>query len=116
MLSAVNAHENVHVTHLLPTLTAAAPTIQADFNAVTVPDAAGKDAATALTELKALPAYTTAKNGMLGRWRPSFRTVAAGDHSGAAAAAEHGVVDPMVNRICTAIKSNSWPACATCPP
>jgi len=57
MVSAVNAHENVHVTHLLPTLTAAAPTIQADFNAVTVPDAAGKDAATALTELKALPLF-----------------------------------------------------------
>ena len=116
MLAAVVAHENVHAAHFGPALASAAPDIQADFNAVTVPDAPGKTDATALTELKALPAYATAKGKMQPKWLQKVLTLVAGDHGGPAAAAEHTVVDPMVTRICSHAKANAWPACGDCPP
>jgi hypothetical protein len=116
MLAAVVAHEDVHAAHFGPALTAAAPDIQADFNAVTVPDAPGKTAATALTELQALPGYATAKGKMQPKWLQKVLGLVAGDHGGPAAAAEHTVVDPMVTRICSHAKANAWPACGDCPP
>jgi hypothetical protein len=116
MLSAVVAHENVHAAHFGPAMTAAAPNIQTDFNGVTVPDAAGKTAATALTELKATAAYGTAKGGMQRRWLTEVLRLAAPDHGGPTAAAEHAVVDPMITRICSHAKTTGWPACAACPP
>jgi hypothetical protein len=117
MLAAVVAHENVHAAHFGPALTAAAPDITEDFNAVTVPATpAGKTAATALTELKALPAYATAQGKMKTEWLAQVRALAGGDHFGPTAAAEHTVVDPMVTNICSHAKTNRWPACADCPP
>jgi hypothetical protein len=116
MRSAVVAHERVHESHMAPALSSVAPAIQTDFNAVTVPDAAGKNAAGALTELKALPVYARAKGKMKDHWHTKYRSFIPADHAGPAAAAEHAVVDPMINTICTAAKTNSWPACATCPP
>jgi hypothetical protein len=116
MLSAVVAHENVHAAHFNPALKAAAPNIKTDFNAVTVPDAPGKTAATALTELKALPAYATAKGNMQPRWLTQVLALAANDHNGPAAAAEHKIVDPMIKNICNHAKANKWAACADCPP
>ena len=117
MLAAVVAHENVHAAHFGPALTGAVPNITADFNGITVPDVpAGKSAATALAELKALPGYTTAKGNLQSRWFTQVLALAAGDHSGPAAAAEHTIVDPVVTSICSHAKAKKWPACADCPP
>jgi hypothetical protein len=115
MLSAVVAHEDVHAVHFQPALADAAGDIQSDFNAVTVPDTAGKTAATALTDLQALPAYTAAKAKMQSRWLTEVLKAAADDHKGPAAAAEHTVVDPMIKTICDHAKANTWGACANCP-
>lgn len=115
MLRAVVAHENVHATREGPGLKAAAPIIQAGFNAVTIADVPGKTAAAARAELEALPAYANAKGQMRGIWASEATKLQLGDHSGPAAAAEHTVVDPMINTICNHAKVNTWGACADCP-
>ena len=118
MLAAVKAHEDQHATRFLPALNAVAPAISTEFAGVTVPDASGKTAATALTEIKALPAYATAKGNMQPKWLAEILTRVAHDHDagGVCQTAEHGVVDPMVTRICSHAKTKSWAACADCPP
>lgn len=115
MLSAVVAHENVHLSRFAPALKIAALDIQADFNAVTVPDAKGKTATSALTELKALPAYAAAKSQMQPHWLTSIGLLTRNDHNGPTSVAEHGVVDPMWQKICAHAKQVGWPECMSCP-
>lgn len=116
ILSAVVAHENVHLSRFAPALKIAALDIQADFNAVTVPDAQGKTATSALTELKALPAYATAKSQMQPHWLSSIGLLTRNDHNGPTSVAEHRVVDPMWQKICGHAKQVQWPECLACPP
>jgi hypothetical protein len=115
MLAAVVAHENVHLAHFLPALNTVCPAVTADFNALTIPDAPGKTAATATTELKALPAYAATVPKAYSRWLGEAAKLVAPDHSGPAAATEHTVVDPMVSKICAHAKTSKWAACADCP-
>jgi hypothetical protein len=122
MQSAVVAHENVHAAHLAPALTAAATYIQNDFNAVTVPDAKGMTATSALSELRKQPGYATAQGKMEDHWDLQYGmrlrfTNPGGDHAtdGPTEKAEHRVVDPKIAKICAEAKANKWPTCASCP-
>jgi hypothetical protein len=118
-LAAVKAHEDVHLTRFKPALVAKAPTIEATITALSVPDAPGKTAAKAATEIAALPAFATALTTAQGTWLTEILTRVAHDHdhpAGPCDTAEHGVVDPVVNSICSQAKTNSWGACGVCPP
>jgi hypothetical protein len=99
MLSAVQAHEDVHITQYRAGLAPHYTTLKAAIEALTVPRASHPDATAAQAAIKALPAYTAAMatfhagdvavNNSSGRHTPAapFNT------------AEHGVVDPMVTTI-----------------
>jgi hypothetical protein len=117
MLSAVQAHEDVHLTRFKPALVAKAPTIEATITALSVPDAPGKTAATAATEIAALPAFAAALTAAENTWVHEAATRIAHDHDpgGPCDTAEHGVVDPMVSNICSQAKTGKWGACGVCP-
>lgn len=116
-LAAVKAHEDVHLTRFNPALIAKAPAIEATITALSVPDAPGKTAAQAATEIKALPGFAAALTTAQTTWLAEVLARVAHDHDagGPCETAEHGVVDPVVNTICGQAKANGWGACAVCP-
>src|SRR5690606_21448711 len=115
MLAAVQAHENVHATRLLPALNNATvlPVLRTAVEALTVPHAAGMTQATAITAIRALPAFAVALVTGRANWDAQFLVLIGGDHAGGGPAetAEHGVVDPMVAAICAHARANGWAAC-----
>jgi hypothetical protein len=117
MLAAVKAHEDVHATRFGPALAAAEPTITTALEAVTVADAAGMDQAAAVAALAASAAFKAAVKAAVQTWLAEILTRVAGDHAagGPTDVAEHGVVDPMVARICDEAKKKTWGACPECP-
>jgi len=115
MLAAVKAHEQVHEKRLAPALKKAGPQITTDFATVKVADAPKKTAAEALAELQGRRAWRKQVKKARTRWDTEFVTLILGDHAGPAAAAEHTVVDPMIQKICAHAKTKAWPACASCP-
>ncbi|HMJ86601.1 MAG TPA: hypothetical protein VK504_25665, partial [Vicinamibacterales bacterium] len=82
---------------------------------IKVADAKGKTAADALTELQGRRAWRKHVKKARTRWDTEYVTLILGDHAGPAAAAEHTVVDPMIQKICAHAKTKAWPACASCP-
>jgi len=118
MIAAVQAHEDVHLTRFLPALVAQAPAIEITITTLSVPDAPGKTAATAATEIAALPAFPAALAQAQQTWLDEILIRVGNDHDpgGPCERAEHGVVDPMVGRICTHAKTNIWGPCPICPP
>lgn len=117
MLSAVQAHEDVHLTRFLPGLISAAPTIEASFDALSVPTASGKTQAQAVTEIQALPGWQAALTAGQTTWLNKVLALVAHDHDpgGPTDQAEHAVVDPMIARICEAARANQWGNCSACP-
>ncbi|HWA90680.1 MAG TPA: hypothetical protein VG889_11630 [Rhizomicrobium sp.] len=115
MLAAVVAHEAVHSAHFPASLAKAAPAIQAEFNALTVPHAEGKTSASALAELKALKNFADMEGKMLTLWRAESDTLLKPDHQGTTRSEEHCVVDPMADRICAHAKAQKWHSCRHCP-
>lgn len=119
MLSAVVAHENVHASHLEPGLNNALASIEAAVKALTVP-ATGQTKAQAISQLRALADFQTARTNAKGYWGNAYYNLALNDHgpsnNGPAYMAEHAVVDPVGISICNLKTSNpSWPACSYCP-
>ncbi len=116
MLSAVVAHENVHLTRFEPALEQRAGVIEASFEALCVPFT-GQTRAEAIVEIKALEAYATAVTDAQTTWFNRVITLVANDHNagGPTDTAEHAVVDPMVASICTAADNSCWGPCAACP-
>jgi len=118
MLSAVQAHEDVHLTRFQPALDAGGDAIATNLEPTAkVPAASAATKADAITKLRADPAFAAALTSAFATWLAKAATMVAGDHAagGPCDVAEHGVVDPMVTRICDAVKANEWPACPGCP-
>ena len=117
MESAVLAHERVHATRLRPALLAVAPTIEAQVEAITIPDFLAADAASAAVWLKLHPAFWLAVANARAVWDAQYVALINGDHNagGPTDAAEHAIVDPVLNRICRMAKANGWGPCpGTC--
>lgn len=119
MISAVQAHEDVHLSRFHPALVFKARAIESSITALAVPDAPGKTAPQAAVEIAALPAFPAALAKAQQDWLDEVLVRVRHDHDpgGPCDTAEHAVVDPMVNTICTHAKANAWGPCApVCPP
>ncbi|WP_155834706.1 hypothetical protein [Leptolyngbya sp. PCC 6406] len=98
MASAVDGHESVHETRVLPALRFVAPEIQRRFSLLTVPDTVGdKDAA--LAAIKALPAYAATLAGLRDLWDAKYVELIGDDHQGAAQKGEEKASRPMIDKI-----------------
>lgn len=114
MQSAVLAHERVHATRLRPALVTSAPAIEASVEALSVPHIPGMNAAAAAVAIRALPAFAAAVANARTVWDAAYVALITGDHAagGQTDAAEHGIVDPMIQRICGHAKAHKWGACS----
>lgn len=117
MISAIEAHENVHVSRAYPALQTALPSIKADVATLTVPNT-GQSKAQAILQLQALAAFQNVKNNALVSWRDISITYIDADHvfpSGPAYVAERNVVAPVGTSICNTASTQAWPTCTFCP-
>lgn len=117
MLSAIIAHENVHVSRLGPGLNDALTTIEADVKTLTVP-ATGQTKAQAISQLRALAGFQIVEVKAKKHWGDVYYSLVLGDHTpnGPTDTAERSIVDPVGTSICNLKTSNpSWPACSYCP-
>ncbi len=99
MLSAVQAHEDLHITQYRNKLNPAFATFKTSVEALSVPAASAADAAAARTAIKALPAYTTAKAKLNAADVAANNATAAHSPMAPFITIEHGVVDPMITTI-----------------
>jgi len=99
MLSAVQAHEDLHNTQYRTSFAPHYPTLKTAVEKLTVPLASQPDAAAAKAAIKALPAFTAAMAAF--HAADVAANNATGSHTPIAPfkAAEHGVVDPMIATI-----------------
>lgn len=113
MISAVQAHENVHVASLLPTLNQALPDIETSLESITVSNT-GQSSVAALSQVKALATFSVTSF-----WVNKFVFQIGEDHKAGAACdqAERKVVDTMIASICNSAKAQTpvWPTCSVCP-
>jgi len=116
MITAVQAHEDVHLSRFRPALVAKATAIEATITSLSVPDSPGKTPAQAAAELTALPGFPAALARAKSVWLTEILIRVRNDHNpgGPCDQAEHRVVDPMVNGICKHAKANSWGPCPVC--
>jgi hypothetical protein len=98
MLQAVEDHESVHESRLLPALKAVAPTLAAKFTALSV-SSEGTNADDAAKQIKAKPEYAAAVGELRDIWDNKYVELIGGDHAVLTPAAEHAVVDPMIAAI-----------------
>jgi hypothetical protein len=117
MERAVEEHERVHATRLVPVLEAAAPKLVSALEAIGIPDDGTLDAQSAEAALRADPAFETALVDALKHWRFDVIDAAVLDDvpNGPTAQAEHVVVDPMITAIRDEARRNEWPACGAQP-
>jgi hypothetical protein len=99
MLAAVQAHENLHVTHFKTAVDAAFATFKTAVEGLTIPKGNAKNAAEAATMIKALPAYTAALTAFQAAETKAAADTAAHKPAGDFPKAEHAVVDPMIKKI-----------------
>ena len=99
MLSAVQAHENLHITQYRADLNPAYATFRTAVEALTVPQAGIADAAAAKAAIKALPGFTTATATFHAADVAANNKTAAHTNMASFKAIEHGVVDPMITTI-----------------
>jgi hypothetical protein len=116
MLGAVQAHEDVHLAHFQPELSGLSGQIERAIEAISAPKVAGETRAQGVAKLRATAAFANALAQAQQDWLNRLLADGAADHGGPTAAAEHGVVDPMVANICTFAKAHAWGACGVCPP
>ena len=124
MLSAVKAHENVHVGHFKQGLQNVVPELKVMFNKWTVPMRKDNEPKKPRWISRAEAVGEMIKDPMVQQeawaarnlfWKPEVDTLIKGDHSGPTAAAEHKVVDPMIKHICNyAKRTEGWPECLYC--
>jgi hypothetical protein len=117
VLTAVKAHEDKHVTHLLSSLQIVFPQIKTLIEGFSVP-ATGQDEETAIAQIEALSTYQTAKEQARTLWDAPFSHLCDIDHKeGAAATAEQNIVNPIISSICGHSHSVSppWTPCTSCP-
>jgi hypothetical protein len=115
MLSAVEAHENVHLAHFEPAIEEITFTIEAQVEALSVPNT-GQTEAEAIEQIKRLQAFITAESSALTAWDSKVVTMLLYDHvpGGPADMAESAIVLPMAESICTLAIGSNWGPCGYC--
>ena len=120
MISAVKAHEDVHVTHLLPALQDVSNAINDLVNTLQVPDN-GQTENDAITQIKQLNDYSIKiKNydsEARKKWDDRFDVLSLHDHDtgGPCETAEKNVVNTMISSICYFSHLYNWlPTCPYC--
>ena len=83
MVSAVQAHENVHLTHFEPALKNSLVTIKLSVEELFVPCEEGRDKASAIPAIECLPGFDGAKKSALNYWWSEVSPLANNDHNGA---------------------------------
>jgi hypothetical protein len=111
MVEAVEEHERVHVQEYKDIVNPLFATAKATIEGLSVPHTCGKTAAQAATEIKALAAYTQAVNTLNADIATAWQDPAYQDPNPTLEAAEHSVVDGMVNLLRLYGAENGWPAC-----
>ncbi|WP_443937953.1 hypothetical protein [Pedobacter sp. MW01-1-1] len=117
MLSAVQAHENVHVSRGYPALQNILYSTRDNVINLTVPDS-GQSKSQAISELTSLANFQLIQNNALANWRIQCDLYAVTDHAnnGPCDLAEHAIVDPIGVSICNLTNTYpSWPICTSCP-
>lgn len=116
MLSAVVAHENVHVSRLYPCMQASLPTMQSLVRTLHVPFT-GQTKAQAILQLKALDQFQNVKKSASEAWAFAADYLAGIDHStgGECEIQEKAVITPVATAICSSASTSSWGACSNCP-
>lgn len=116
MLSAVLAHERIHASRFRNALihpSVIAP-LETAMEGITIPRSAiVRNATIAEVLIRLNPAFAAALTTAQANWLARILVLVTGDHAagGPTDTAEHGIVDPMVRRICTHARANGWPAC-----
>ena len=101
MLSAVQAHEDLHITQYRAPLPAAYTTLKTAVEALAIPMASAASPAAAKTAIKALPAFTTAMATFHAADVAANNATAGHSPMAPFSAIEHTVVDPMIATIDT---------------
>jgi len=118
MIEAVQAHENVHLSHFLPCLILALPSIKSDlYNDLVVPNT-GQTSDQATAQLLALQNYTSVINSTAyNDWRTQLDPVVTADHGPGSLTetAEKNIVNPEISIICNYAHQQTWPVCTDCP-
>ena len=99
MISAVQAHEDLHITQYRTPLNALYTTLKAAVEALTVPFAGNADAGAAKAAIKALPAFTTAKATFTAGELAANNATASHSPMAPFSAVELVVVTPMITTI-----------------
>jgi hypothetical protein len=99
MLSAVQAHENLHITQYRAALSPAFATFKTAVQALTVPFASHANAAAAKAAIKALPAFATARATFQAADVSANNVTAAHTNAASFNTVEHSIVDPMITTI-----------------
>lgn len=109
MVAAVQAHEQVHADKFDNGFQTAAVVdiVERDIEGLTVNAASQADA---ITALRGLPGFAATLTAAQNNWLAQILTLVPGDHAagGPCDTAEHGVVDPMINRIQTHAAAQGW--------
>lgn len=118
MLSAVQAHENVHLSRFLPGLSDVVANIETLIESVTIPYS-GETETAAKALLKNTATYQEAVTAAYTLWLNRCTFLISGDHHilpplGPAYVAERNITIPVANSICNQGIANGWPACNSC--
>jgi hypothetical protein len=119
MRAASVEHERIHAAFFRPALVTAAPIIEADIEAVSVPHFAGMNATIAAIAIRLHPSFLAAL--VTAQRLGLAEIVAIGGHGvgtidADTRAAERTIADPMIQRICRHARAQGWPACSPpCP-
>ena len=120
MDSAILEHERVHATRFRPALihnTVINP-LETAIEGIRIPAVIASNAGFAELMVRITPAFIAALTTARTNWLARILILVANDHNagGPTDTAEHGIVDPMVRRICRHAQRNGWPGCAPlCP-
>jgi hypothetical protein len=115
MISAVEAHEDVHVSRLQPALEELAYSIEAEVEALSVPNS-GQTEAEAIEQIKALTGFYSARRNAFTAWDSKYVTSILFDDipGGLTEHAESTIAYPMATSICESAALANWPYCYHC--
>ena len=104
MLTAVQAHEDVHKSHLLPLLQSFISNAKSLVNSISVPHT-GQSKATAIMQIMGLTEFINAQTSTHASWANAYEPTEASDHgtnyNGSAYEAEKLIVKPVGNGYCS---------------
>ena len=117
VLSAVQAHEDIHVASLQPALAEAIPDIEGLIEAFSVANE-GQDELTAIAQIMAKTEFRDVLKTARDIWFAKVLIKVKSDDlpNGPTAKAERDIVIPIARSICTQATSSGWEACGSCPP